>query len=111
MAFVRPHPEYPMFRVKKGSMPDFSGSEESNQEVPSGDQDGQNKEFTTQHRPIKFSEKLYKDGMFMTRATTASVIDGDYFLDYDTSIITFSEHQVPQLNSAIRITYKYMKSS
>lgn len=111
MAYVRQHPEFPMFRIKKGSMPDFSGSAEASQEIPEGEMDGSNKEFMTAHRPLKYTEKLSKDGMFMARATTASVVDGDYYLDYDTNKITFSDNQVPQANSIIRITYKYMKLS
>jgi hypothetical protein len=111
MAYVRQHPDYPKFRMKKGVMPDFSGSNVSDQEAPTGLMNGVNKVFTTAFKPLKGSESLHKDGMMMSRASTVAVIDGDYHIDYTTGTITFSDNQIPQDKSVIRISYKYMKSS
>lgn len=110
MAFVRQHPDYPKFRMKKGVMPDFSGANYSDQETPSGVMDGVNKLFRLAQKPIKNSEEVFKDGMKMARATTLAMNDGDYFMDYQTGEIIFSSHQVPQPKSVIRVSYKFMKA-
>lgn len=109
MAYVRQHPEFPKFRKKVGVMPDFSGANYADQERPSGIMDGVNREFRTANRPLKLSDELFKDGMKMARASTVAMLDGDYFIDYDTSTITFAANQVPQPKSVIRISYKFMK--
>lgn len=109
MAYVRTHPNYPKFRVKKGVMPDFSGANIADGEIPSGVMDGVNREFKVANRPLKGSEKIFKDGLKMGRATSVAMTDGDYFIDYETKTITFSKTQIPQENSIIRVDYKYMK--
>jgi hypothetical protein len=110
MAYVRQHPDYPKFRKKVGVMPDFSGSNYSDQEKPVGNIDGINRLFTLAKKPIKFSETIHKDGMMMNRASSLAAMDGDYYLDYSISPVTisFADNQIPQLNSVIRVSYKYM---
>lgn len=110
MAYVKQHPEFTMFRVKKGVMPDFSGANMANQEVPQGIKNGQNRIFTLAHPPIKESEYVYKDGMRMQRASSISVHDGDYYLNFEESPaqLVFSMHQVPQEKSVIVVDYKFL---
>lgn len=110
MAFVRQHPDYPKFRVKKGVMPDFSGSNFSDQEIPSGSMNGINRVFTLAYVPIKQSEEIFKDGMKMSRASSLVMTDGDYYIDYATATITFSDKQIPQEKSVLRVSYKYMRA-
>jgi hypothetical protein len=107
MAYVRQHPDYPKFRKKVGVMPDFSGANIVDQETPSGVMDGVNKVFTLAHLPIQYSERVYKDGMMMARASTMAMTDGDYYIDYTTGTITFSSNQIPQPTSVIRVCYKH----
>lgn len=113
MAYVRQHPDprFAKFRVKVGVMPDFSGSEFMDQEVPTGEMDGVNRVFTLSQRPLRFSEEIFKDGMKMKRASNALINDGDYFIDYSKVPVTivFSEKQTPQPKSVILASYKYMK--
>lgn len=111
MAFVRQHPDYPQFRVKKGVMPDFSGSNYSDQEKPSGVMNGVNRVFNLANIPLKPSDEVFKDGMKMSRATTLAVSDGDYFIDYSTGQIMFSENQIPQPKSVILVSYKFIKAT
>lgn len=108
MATVKQHPDYPKYRMKIGVMPDFSGSNYADQESPDGIMDGSNKRFWIDYVPIKNSEIIFKDGMFMSRASTIDCLDGDYYLDRETKTITFADHQVPQQKSVIKISYKYM---
>lgn len=110
MAYVRQHPDFPLFRVKKGVMPDFSGANYADQEKPSGIMNGENRIFTLAHAPIKLSETIFKDGMMMARASSLAMTDGDYYLDYIArpATITFADNQVPQAKSVIRVSYKYM---
>lgn len=109
MATVKQHPNYPKYRVKIGVMPDFSGSNYVDQEELIGLMDGINKQFSTTYMPIKHSETLFKDGMFMSRASTIDCTDGDYYINYETKTITFADDQIPQKKSIMRISYKYMK--
>lgn len=113
MAYVRQHPDYPKFRVKKGVMPDFSGANYSDQEKPAGVMNGINDSFTLAYQPIKFSETVYKDGMFMTRASSLAMTDGDYYLDYSASpaVIKFANNQIPQSKSVLRVSYKYLRAT
>lgn len=104
MAMVRQHPKYPNFRMKTGIMPDFSGSDMANQEVPIGQMDGVNKEFILLNVPIKNSEMVVKDGMVMKRGV-------DYKIDDVTGKITFSDTQIPQPKSIVHVTYKFMRRS
>lgn len=124
MAFVRQNPEYPKFRMKIGNIPGLSDliladPDDPNiyladQETPGGIKDGVNKEFTLANVPFKHTESVYKDGMKMARASSASIEDGDYFINYDNTyvnnIVTFSDKQVPQPKSVIRISYKYKRT-
>jgi hypothetical protein len=110
MAFVRQHPDYPKFRVKKGVMPDFSGSNYSDQETPTGIMNKINRLFSLANIPIKPSDEVFKDGMKMARASTLALTDGDYYIDYATGQITFSDTQIPQENSVIRVSYKFMRA-
>jgi hypothetical protein len=91
-------------------MPDFSGANFSDQEKPIGTVDGTNRVFTLANVPTKFSEEVFKDGMKMARASTLAMLDGDYYLDYPTATITFSESQIPQTKSVILVSYKYMRA-
>lgn len=111
MAYVRQHPDYPKFRVKKGTMPDFSGANYSDQEKPTGVMNGVNRLFTLAHIPIKKSEAVYKDGMKMSRASNAAVTDGDYYLDdtVNPATLTFSSNQIPQDKSVVLVSYKYIQ--
>ncbi len=108
MAYVRQHPEFPLFRIKKGIMPDFSGSQFVDQEVPGGIVNGVNRSFTLNNLPLKNSESIYKDGMKMVRSSSMLFKDGDYYIDYQTGRIVFSETQVPQEKSVIVASYKYL---
>ncbi len=108
MAYVRQHPEFPQFRIKKGIMPDFSGSQIIDQEFPSGVVNGINKLFQLERPPLKNSESIFKDGMKMVRASSLLFNDGDYYIDYQSGEITFSDRQVPQENSVIVASYKYL---
>lgn len=108
MAYVRQHPDYPQFRMKVGVMPDFSGSNQANQEIPTGIMNGINQVFTLANRPLKLSEEVFKDGMMMSRASSMAFEDGDYFMNYDEKKIYFSNNQIPQVKSVIRVSYKYM---
>jgi|GEM_PF-2604277 len=108
MAYVRQHPDYPRFRMKVGSMPDFSGSRYADQEIPMGTMNGVNRVFRLAHLPIRLSERIYKDGMMMARASNQAITDGDYYIDYETGEIIFSVNQTPQPKSVIRVSYKYM---
>lgn len=110
MAFVRQHPDYPKFRMKKGVMPDFSGANYSDQEKPSGIMNGVNRVFNLANVPIKLSEEVFKDGMKMARSTTMAMTEGDYFIDYPTGTITFADNQIPQSKSVIRVSYKFMRA-
>jgi len=69
MAYVRQNPEFPKFRMKKGIMPDFSGSNVADQEKPTGEMNGLNRVFQTANRPLNLSERVFKDGMMMSRAS------------------------------------------
>lgn len=118
MALVRNHPSYPNFRMKIGNMMDFSGSSWIYQEELIGSSNGVNANFRINKRPIQNTEQVFKDGMLMTR-------DVDYAIDYINKIIRFSadstetvmvdgisktvskKGQIPQLNSIIRVNYKY----
>lgn len=111
MAYVRQHPEYPKFRVKKGVMPDFSGANVADQEKPTGVMNGINKVFRTLNKPLKLSERVFKDGMMMARSSSLAMTDGDYYMDADSGDITFADNQIPQSKSVIRVSYKFMKSS
>lgn len=108
MAYVRMHPKSPKFRMKVGTMPDFSGSKLVNQEIPKGLMDGLNRTFSLNQAPLKNSEVVFKDGMKMKRASSALFVDGDYVIDYVTGAITFSTKQVPQGKSIIIVDYKYL---
>ncbi|MCD7910964.1 hypothetical protein KC480_05420 [Bacillus velezensis] len=109
MAYVRTNPDYPKFRMKKGVMPDFSGAKIADGEIPSGKMDGANTKFELTNRPLKGSEKVFKDGLRMGRSSSSSLTDGDYYMDYDNKTLIFSKAQIPQENSVIRVDYKYMK--
>lgn len=108
MAYVRQHPDYPKFRKKMGTMPDFSGSNVVDQEKPSGTMNGVNRSFVLAHRPIVSSDTVHKDGMLMARATTSALTDGDYYMDYANNTIIFSNTQIPQTDSVIIASYRYM---
>lgn len=110
MAYVRQHPNYPLFRIKKGVMPDFSGANYSDQEPLTGF-DGAKRQFQLNHLPLKHSEEVFKDGLKMTRASTLGMTDGDYFIDYTEGKITFSDKQIPQVKSVAHVSYKYMRSA
>jgi len=124
MAFVRQHPEYPKFRMKVGNIPGLSdliladpndpNVYQADQETPFENPNGVRKEFTLANVPFKFSEKIFKDGMMMARATSMALTDGDYFINYDNiylnKVITFSDQQIPQLASVIRVSYKYKRT-
>ncbi|MFE9081888.1 hypothetical protein [Bacillus mobilis] len=107
MAFVRQHPDYPKFRKKVGVMPDFSGSKLADQEQLIGAQDGVNRNFRFVHVPLRNSEKIYKNGMRMKRASNEGTLDGDYYINYFTGEILFSSKQVPQPTCVIAVDYKY----
>lgn len=111
MAYVRQHPEYPNYRMKVGIMPDFSGSNYADQEMPKGVMDGINRLFELEHKVLKNSEEVYKDGMRMARASSLALTDGDYYIDYlaNPVTLTFSNAQVPQPKSIILVGYKYLK--
>lgn len=118
MALVRNHPNYPKFRMKIGTMMDFSGSSQVNQEIPKGVMNGVNTTFQLEKRPILNTEQVYKDGMLMAQGL-------DYTMDYPNKIIRFSSDstedivengltvtvtkkgQIPQSRSVIRVNYKY----
>src|SRR5690606_39104342 len=100
MALVRPYPNFPQFRQKLGVMPDFSGSKFSDQEKPVGEQNGINRVFHLLYQPLPESVQVFKDGMLMAK-------DLDYVLDIANKTITFSENQVPQPESVIRVSYKH----
>lgn len=108
MAYVRQHPDYPQFRMKVGVMPDFSGSNQADQEIPTGIMNGVNKAFVLTSRPLTGSEIVFKDGMMMSRASSMAMEDGDYYMNYDEKTIYFSDNQIPQAKSVIRVNYKYM---
>lgn len=110
MAYVRSHPDpnYPKIRIKKGVMPDFSGSNYIDQEQPGGLIDGTNAVFTLSRIPIQNTEEIFKDGMKMARADSLAFTSGDYYIDYATGKITFSTGQVPQLKASIQVSYKYI---
>lgn len=113
MAYARPHPDFPKFRMKVGVMPDFSGANYVDQEKPSGIMNGTNRVFTFANLPIRQSEDVFKDGMKMVRATSAALTDGDYFVNYNVTpvTITFADNQVPQAKSVLRVSYKYMQGN
>lgn len=115
MGFVRQNPDYPKFRMKTGNMPGFSDTVEVSQEQPAEPFDGVRRRFTLAKAPLKGSERVYKDGMRMTRATTSQLLDGDYFINYEdienNRAIIFSDKQVPQLKSTVCVDYKYMRTS
>ncbi|UYX56223.1 hypothetical protein M3Y14_33775 (plasmid) [Bacillus thuringiensis] len=109
MAFVRQHPDYPKFRKKVGVMPDFSGSKLADQEQLIGAQNGVNRTFRFAHIPLRNSEKIYKNGMRMKRASNEGTADGDYYINYFTGEILFSPRQVPQPSCVIAVDYKYTR--
>lgn len=103
MATIRQHPNFLKFRMKTGILPDFSGANKKNQEIPGGIQNGINRKFTVTSKPIIFeSETVIKDGMIMSRNL-------DYTVDLVNGAITFSTDQVPQTKSVIRVSYSYAK--
>lgn len=110
MAYVRKHPDvqYDKFRMKVGVMPDFSGSKFIPQEKPVGTKDGVNRIFQLSKAPLKDSEEIYKDGMFMVRATDDSFTDGDYIVDWLQGELTFSVEQTPVTKSVIIARYKHL---
>lgn len=89
------------FRRKQGIMPDFSGSAQAYQEVPTGAVDNTNQVFKIKNTPIVRSEKIYKNGIMMQRNV-------DYLIVDDT--ITFANDQVPQVGCSIFIDYRYAKA-
>lgn len=107
MAFVTKATNNEYFRMKVGSMPDFSGSKMIDQETPTGACNGTNTEFNLTNSPIRYSEKIHKDGMLMKRASDKTFNDGDYFIDYQTARLYFSVLQTPQENAVILADYKY----
>jgi hypothetical protein len=100
MAHVRQHATYPQYRQKVGKMPDFSGSNEIKQEEPIGTKDGSNKTYTLMKTPVKNSEEVFKDGMFMMRG-----VDKDYTISG--KIISFVE--APSQKCVIAVNYKTME--
>lgn len=68
----------------------------SNQEVPSGDIDGHNAEFTLVHTPIEGSEMVYANGLMQS-----SGADNDYQISG--GVITFLAP--PPLDTHIIATY------
>ena len=107
MAYVTKVPGNDNFRKKVGSMPDFSGSKIVDQEVPNGAYTGKNDEFNLAHVPIRYSEKVHKDGMLMKRASDKTFADGDYYVDYTTGRLYFSATQIPRTESVVLAEYKY----
>lgn len=81
-------------------MPDFTGSKLSYNEIPAGEVNGENREFTILHQPLPESLQVFKDGIFMHKGV-------DYLLDRFNKKITFSNHQVPQEESVIVVSYKH----
>lgn len=108
MAYVRQNPNAPMYRMKVGTMPDFSGANYEYQDKLIGVQDGVNRLFTLKNRPVKETDKVYKDGMRMKRASSNLFTDGDYFIDYENQEVIFAINQVPQATSIMFAEYKYM---
>ncbi|MBA4293919.1 hypothetical protein C0431_13230 [bacterium] len=100
MAIVLAVDGKPQFRRKQGIMPDFSGSAQASQELPSGIIDGINQIFKLKNLPIVKSEVVYKNGILMVRGV-------DYMITGDT--ITFANDQVPQLSSRVSVDYRYAK--
>lgn len=107
MAYVTVVPNNDFFRMKIGSMPDFSGSKMVDQEVPKGAYTGLNEEFKLDHAPIRYSEKIHKDGMLLKRASDKTFSDGDYLVDYTTGRLFFSATQLPTIDSVVLAEYKY----
>lgn len=99
MAHVRNHTTFPQYRMKVGIMPDFSGSQVIRQEEPFGTKDGTNKVFTLAFEPIKNSEQVFKDGMYMRKGAAH-----DYTISGKT--ITFAE--APSSQAQILVDYKTM---
>lgn len=100
MAIVRNHPDYPLFRMKLGVMPEFSDSKFMHQEIPEGDMNGANRRFVLKHKPLSDSLEVFKDGMLMAEGL-------DYQISYNTREVIFSANQVPQKKSVIRVSYKH----
>ena len=99
MAHVQQHPRFTHFRMKVGVMADFSGSNQVFQEEPVGAKDGVNKVFRLANEPMKNTEAVYKNGMYMRKGA-----DKDYtILGKD---ITFTE--APLENAVITVNYKYV---
>jgi hypothetical protein len=100
MAHVTKHPTFPQYRMKVGVMPDFSGANAVMQEEPLGVKDGVNTIFMLAKDPIKNSEMVFKDGMYMRKG-----------VDYDYTIngreIRFKE--APEPNATIIVNYKAME--
>ncbi len=107
MAYVTKVQGNDFFRMKLGSMPDFSGSKIVDQEVPTGAYTGLNAEFNLAFAPIRYSEKIHKDGMLMKRASDKTFADGDYYVDYSNGRLVFSATQIPQLDSVVLAEYKH----
>lgn len=99
MAYVRTHPVYSQYRMKIGVMPDFSGANQVFQEEPIGAKNNENKVFRLRHEPIRDSEMVFKDGMFMRKGA-----DKDYLLNGKE--IIFKE--APPPNAVIAVNYRYM---
>ncbi|GAK42039.1 hypothetical protein TCA2_4531 [Paenibacillus sp. TCA20] len=97
MAHVTKHPTHPKYRMKVGTMPDFSGENDVDGEQPFGVVDGVNKIFVLANNPIKNSYKVFRDGMRLRRGA-----DYDYVVNGKE--ITFTEP--PPKNSTILVDYK-----
>lgn len=100
MAIVLAVDGKPEFRKKRGIMPDFSGSAQAYQEVPTGVVNNTNQVFKLKNVPIARSEAIYKNGMLMSRNI-------DYIIADDT--ITFANDQVPQIGCRIAVDYRFAK--
>ncbi|QHW35669.1 hypothetical protein GZH47_32750 (plasmid) [Paenibacillus rhizovicinus] len=98
MAHVQQHPRFPLYRMKIGLMADFSGSNTVFQEVPIGVRDGVNKTYRLAQEPLKNSESVYKDGMYMIKG-----LDKDYTLSGKDLIFT----EAPVDKAVITVNYKY----
>ena len=88
------------FRRKQGVMPEFSGSQQAYQEVPTGTVNDVNQVFKLKQVPLVRSEAVYKNGMLMARGV-------DYLINGDT--ITFANDQIPQVGCRIAVDYRYAK--